>query len=173
MKRFLRILRTTLITLLTFLFLYAVLIVIARYQAGIGGYDYQLFDDGRFVIVQHGEDGRLFLTDTKPVGSDTLVARVERYYEKGDLVYVTGYHSDTGVNADAPRFPSFANLIDQEKRIKYYSIEEIPRYIILNVKTAEMQLYRTLDEVPEDQQGYFTKDLNWWCDIMKTCYEKK
>jgi|GEM_PF-4757586 len=168
-NRLKKISRALLIILLVFLVLNITGILILRFQSPAGLHSYKLFGESVFEMSIDGDDGRRFLNDDWNV----YVAEVERFYEKGDVVYVIGYHSDTGVNAKIPRFPSFANLIDQDKRIKYYSLEDIPRYMILNFKTAEMQLYRTLDEVPEEQRQYFTKNLNWWCDLMRTCYEEK
>jgi len=150
--------------------------IIERFDTQEGLHTYTIFGDGRFEVWSDTDKyykSSLSFVDTKPIGSDTIVAEVERYYKADDYLYVLGYHSDTGVDAENPRFPSFANLIDQKKRIKYYSLSDIPRYSALNYKTAEMKLYKTLEEVPQDQRIYFTKKLNFWCNWMSTCYQTK
>lgn len=146
--------------------------LIMRFDTGGGVHTYAQFGNGRFEISIDGYDGTKFLNDDWVV----YVARVERYLEKGDLLFVTGYHSFTGADPNNPHPPYYgfvtgSHNIDDASR--YNSVDKIPRYIILNFKTAEMKLYRTLDEVPENQRQYFTQKLNWWCDLMRSCYETK
>ncbi|MFH0837849.1 MAG: hypothetical protein V1880_01115 [Patescibacteria group bacterium] len=168
-NKLLKIAKILLIILLVFCALNVVGILIMRYENPAGLHSYIEFGDDKFEVLINGNNGNHFMQ----YNTDTLVYSVERYLQKGDYLFVTGYHSDEWVDTQNLDFPYFANLIDQGKRIEYYSLEEIPHYMILNVKTAEMRLYRTLDEVPEDQRQYFTKGLNWWCDLMRACYEKK
>ena len=52
------------------------------------------------------------------------------------------------------------------------NLNEVPRYTILNHETGDIQLYKTLEEVPEKDRKIFGKDLNFWCKFKRTCFEK-
>lgn len=172
LSKLLKLCKVALIGVLIVLALFVAGALIMRFDTGRGLHTYASFGDGRFEILLDGDVGTRSLMDLEPPSSKTLAGIVERYYEDGDYVYVTGYCIEGGVDVNHPDLPYPASILGS-KRIYYDLVEAIPRYSILNFKTAEMQLYRTLDEVPEEQRQYFTKNLNWWCDLMRTCYEVK
>lgn len=146
-----------------------------------GGDGYTYFGDGRFQIftIQDGEgndirvlsDEEFYLEEqTKGVA---LIFDVEKYLQQGENIYLVGYYAQYTVIQNDIEYPSLSYADPKIKQIKENnSFAEVPRYTILNYETGDIQLYKTLDEVPESDRKIFEKDLNFWCKFKRTCFEK-
>lgn len=128
---------------------------------------YTYFGDGRFYIMSIVSHKSLFDYES---GSTGIMLDLDKYFLKGSRLYIEGYFV-TGIAVPGnPPFLSY-DIINQDY-ITYNSIEEVPRYTILNIETGETDLYRTLDEISEEDRLIFEKRLNSWCKFWRTCYEK-
>ena len=96
------------------------------------------------------------------------MADIEKYIEYGNYLYITGYYTPSGLlNGKIPSL-----MPNSEKLTWFDNIEEVPHYTILNYETGDIRLYKTLQEVPEKDRKIFEKDLSFWCEFKRTCFEK-
>lgn len=142
------------------------------------------FGNGRFhisredYVKEYEDEDVVTLWDSEYYFEGTRVGidlmEVEKYVERDPYVYLVGYYTNGGVDFRYAHLPHSAYNPETQEKIKFENLAEVPRYVILNYRTEEIRLYKTLEEVPEEEQKIFNKWVWFWCEIpfWRTCYEK-
>ena len=55
--------------------------------------------------------------------------------------------------------------------MKFYSIEEIPRYTILNYRTGDAQFYKKFEDIPLKNKIFFSHAPSFQCQFWRKCYD--
>lgn len=136
-----------------------------------GGKDtYKSLGNGRFQIGSINSGKSLFDLKTTPLG---IMYDIEKYIHKDPYIYIVGYYTQEKIEENNPN-PSYSSYNPQTKEeINFESIEEIPRYIVLNYRTGEIELFIALEEAPKEYQKIFQEPLTFKCKFWNDCYEKE
>jgi len=133
----------------------------------IGRDTYTYFGNGKYDIMRNDYGLGLFTNDY----SSALIAKVKKYVEIGDLILVEGYYTSSYVDESHTGLV-FYNNIETNEYEHFPSIEETPRYTVLNFRTDQIALYRDLSEAPADIQYIFKREPSFLCRVTRSCYKE-
>ncbi|PIZ70841.1 hypothetical protein COY07_06050, partial [Candidatus Peregrinibacteria bacterium CG_4_10_14_0_2_um_filter_43_11] len=146
------------VTLVTFLFFLAWLIVMAIVSFQGQNDTIATLGDGKFELGKFST--HLALEDHR-FDDDKLriiVSDIEKYILKGDTIYSVGDYANSMVSKDGINwyYDEYLDLRTGEYN-PYQEGEPVPRYLILNTKTAELRKYVEWNEIPEEDQRIFER----------------
>jgi len=146
----------------------------------VSGFDtITAFGDGRFQILKGGNPSTYALFDNNALlygkrSSECLIVDIKKYIEIKNKVYISAFHSCKFFHKTAEdKIPMFERLDPETGEFITYDINQVPKYTILNYETGEMELYRNLEDIPEESRKIFEKKLNFWCKFKADCYEER
>ena len=158
-----------------FICLFVLPIFFRNYKYSTDKDTHAAYGNGRFQIGIFGNPVHYALFDAKT--NTSLIYDIEKFYKKDENIYFTGYF----IRSKAKNYPenkvNFWISINPQTGVetRYTKIEDIPKYSIFNYETGAVKLYKTLDEVPENERRYFEKDkyfLYILCYFRGVCFDK-
>lgn len=155
--------------------LFVVPLFLRDYDYPTGRDTHAAYDNGRFQVARGGNPITYSLFDMEQ--KLNLIYDIEKYYKKGQNIYFTGYFIRSKAKIYLENKVNFWTSINPQTGVKtrYTNIEDIPKYSIFNYETGAVELYKTLDEVPEKERKYFEKNkyfLYIWCYFRGVCFDK-
>lgn len=133
---------------------------------------WHIFGNGRFQVGVAGLENLKSFWDGDASPSLNVLHEIDKYIEDDPYVYLIGYHDGYSSEYTGP----FSMRMPVTGETVYYETnKEIPQYFILNYRTAEFKMYVNFEDVPEEDQKMFSKEVTWWCSnpFRRTCFEKE
>lgn len=116
-----------------------------------------ILGDGKYELGKFNKDISLIDRRFNDGEMRVIVGSIEKYSIKNQSIYIIGYYGTGTEKAPNGKHYIPISYYDYNTgKLSFYTNDEpVPRYLILNVETEELQTYNNLDKIPETDRKVF------------------